>query len=222
MIGRDLAVQADSQSYTVEALSGIATLKASGVEDRALDRWSNFYFKEWGISLRRDHLAVLLEAAQTMLRTLSPLVLLWVGALFVLNGQMSLGTMLAINVLAASFLTPLASLVRSGQTFPLVAAYLERIADVLEAEPEQDLHSVRNAPRLGGKIELKNIDFRYSGNSPLILQGISMAIEPGQKLALVGPTGSGKSTLAKICMGLYPPTNGEVFYDGLPLQSLRY
>jgi ATP-binding cassette subfamily B protein len=222
MIGRDLAAQADSQSYTVEALSGIATLKASGSEDRALDRWSNFYFKELGISLRRDYLAVLLEAAQTMLRTLSPLLLLWVGAMFVLNGQMSLGTMLAINVLAISFLTPLASLVRSGQALPLVTAYLERIADVLEAEPEQDLHSVRNAPRLRGRIELKNIDFRYSGNAPLILQDISVAIEPGQKVALVGPTGSGKSTLAKMCMGLYPPTNGEVLYDGLPLQSLRY
>ncbi len=222
MIGRDLAAQADSESYTVEALSGIATLKASGTEDRALDRWANLYFKELEISLRRDHLTVLLEAAQTMLRTLSPLVLLWVGAMFVLNGQMSLGTMLAINVLAVSFLTPLASLVRSGQILPMVAAYLERIADVLEAEPEQDLGSVRDAPRLSGRIELRNIDFRYSLNEPLILQGISMAIEPGQKVALVGPTGSGKSTLAKLCMGLYPPTNGEVFYDDMPIQSWRY
>jgi ATP-binding cassette, subfamily B, bacterial len=222
VMARDLEAQADSQSYTVEALSGIATLKASGSEDRALDRWSNLYFKELGVSLQRDHLMVLLETAQTMLRTLSPLVLLWVGALFVLNGQMSLGTMLAINVLATSFLTPLASLVRSGQTLPLVAAHLERIADVLEVEPEQVLHSVRNAPQLSGRIELKNIDFRYSLNAPLTLQDISMAIEPGQKVALVGPTGSGKSTLAKICMGLYPSTNGEVLYDGLPLQSLRY
>jgi ATP-binding cassette subfamily B protein len=222
MMARDLAAQADSQSYTVEALSGIATLKASGSEDRALDRWSNLYFKELGVSLRRDHLAVLLETSQTMLQTLSPLVLLWIGAMFVLNGQMSLGTMLAINVLATSFLTPLASLVRSGQILPSVVAYLERLADVLEAEPEQDLGSVQDAPRLSGRIELKNIDFRYSQNSPLVLQDISMAIEPGQKVALVGPTGSGKSTLAKICMGLYPPSNGEVFYDGLPLQSLRY
>jgi HlyB family type I secretion system ABC transporter len=222
MIGRDLAAQADYESYTVEALSGIATLKASGTEDRALDRWSNLYFKELGISLQRDHLTVLLEAAQTMLRTLSPLVLLWVGAMFVLNGQMSLGTMLAINVLAVSFLTPLASLVRSGQILPMVAAYLERIADVLEAEPEQDLGSVRDAPRLSGRIELRNIDFRYSLNSPMVLQDISMTVEPGQKVALVGPTGSGKSTLAKLCMGLYPPSNGEVLYDDMPLQSLRY
>jgi ATP-binding cassette, subfamily B, bacterial len=218
----DLAAQSASQSYIVEALSGIATLKASGTEDRALNRWSNLYFKELGISLQRDHLAVLIEAAQAVLRTLSPLVLLWVGAMFVLNGQMSLGTMLAINVLAISFLTPLASLVRSGQTLPLVASHLERIGDVLEAEPEQDLRSVRNAPRLSGSIELKNVHFRYSADSVIVLHSISLSIEPGQKVALVGPTGSGKSTLAKICMGLYPSTNGEVFYDGLPLQSLRY
>jgi ATP-binding cassette, subfamily B, bacterial len=221
-IGRDLAAQADAESYTVEVLSGIATLKASGTEDRALDRWTNLYFKELGISLRRDHLTVVIETVYTMLHTLSPLVLLWVGAMFVLNGQMSLGTMLALSVLATSFLTPLASLVRSGQALPMVAANLERVADVLEAEPEQDLGSVRDAPRLSGRIELKDIDFRYSLNSPMVLQDISMTVEPGQKVALVGPTGSGKSTLAKLCMGLYPPTNGEVFYDGLPLKSLRY
>jgi ATP-binding cassette subfamily B protein len=139
--------------------------------------------------------------------------------MFVLNGQMSLGTMLAINVLAISFLTPL---VRSGQTLPLVASHLERIGDVLEAEPEQDLRSVTNVPRLSGSIELRNVDFRYSADSPIILHSISLSIKPGQKVALVGPTGSGKSTLAKICMGLYPSTDGEVFYDGLPLQSLRY
>jgi ATP-binding cassette, subfamily B, bacterial len=221
-VGRDLAAQADSQSYAVESLSGIATLKASGTEDRVLDRWSNFYFKELGVSLRKDQLLVSIEAIQTMLQTLSPLVLLWVGAMFVLNGQMSLGTMLAINLLAASLLTPLVSLVRSGQALPLVAAHLERIADVLEAEPEQDLSSVRNAPRLTGRVELKNVDFRYAENSPMVLQDISMTIEPGQKVALVGPTGSGKSTLAKICMGLYTPSSGEVFYDGMPLQGLRY
>ena len=95
-VGRDLAAQADSQSYTVESLSGIATLKASGTEDRVLNRWSNLYFKELGVSLRKDQLLVSIEAIQTMLQTLSPLVLLWVGAMFVLNGQMNLGTMLAI------------------------------------------------------------------------------------------------------------------------------
>jgi ATP-binding cassette subfamily B protein len=108
-IGRDLAAQADAQSYVVEALSGIATLKASGTEDRALERWSNLYFRGLGISLRRDHLTVSIDAVQTMLQNLSPLVLLWVGAMFVINGQMSLGTMLALNVLATSFLTPLSS-----------------------------------------------------------------------------------------------------------------
>lgn len=222
MMRRDLAAQSDSQSYIVEALSGVATLKASGAEDRVLDRWSNLYFKELGVSLQKDHLTVLIESAQTTLRALSPLVLLWVGAMLVLNGQMSLGTMLAVNVLAASFLTPLASLARTGQSIPLVAAHLERIGDVLEAEPEQDLSAVRNAPPLSGKIELKGIDFRYNEDSPLTLRDISLSVEPGRKIALVGPTGSGKSTLAKVCMGLFEPTDGEVLYDGIPLQTLRY
>jgi ABC-type bacteriocin/lantibiotic exporter with double-glycine peptidase domain len=103
----------------------------------------------------------------------------------------------------------------------LVSAYLERIADVVDAEPEQDPQIVQSAPRLSGKIEFRNVCFRYDPSSPLVLNNISLTIEPGQKIALVGRTGSGKSTLALLLLGLYPPTEGEILYDGIPLQRLN-
>ena len=99
---------------------------------------------------------------------------------------------------------------------------MERLADVLEAEPEQDIHSVQAAPRLYGRIELKNVSFQYDPNAPLVLRDISVTIEPGQKVGLVGSTGSGKSTLAKLLLGLYTPTEGEVLFDGIPMQELNY
>jgi ABC-type bacteriocin/lantibiotic exporter with double-glycine peptidase domain len=157
-----------------------------------------------------------------MLRTCAPLTLLWVGALQVLGGTMSLGTMLALNALAASFLTPLASLVSSAQRFQLVGAHLDRIADVMEAEPEQNLPGVLPAPPLSGRIELRQVNFRYDPQAPLVLHDISVTIEPGQAVALVGRTGSGKSTLAKLLLGLYTPTDGDILYDSLPLQCLHY
>jgi len=104
----------------------------------------------------------------------------------------------------------------------LVSAHLDRIADVVEEESEQDLQGVQHAPPLSGRIELNHINFRYDPNAPLVLRDISVAIEPGQKVALVGRTGSGKSTLAKLLLGLYTPTEGEILYDDLPLQSLNY
>jgi len=217
-----LSAQGKSQSYVVEALTGIATLKASGAEDRALDHWSNLFFEQLHLSQRRSRVSVIVETAMTTLRTFSPLILLWVGAYRVLGGVMSLGTMLALNALAISFLTPLSSLVSNGQQLQLVGAQLDRLTDVLEAEPEQDLEATRFAPHLTGRVELKDVSFRYDPGVPLVLRDISVTIEAGQKVALVGRTGSGKSTLAKLLLGLYAPTEGDILYDDIALHGLNY
>jgi ABC-type bacteriocin/lantibiotic exporter with double-glycine peptidase domain len=219
---RSLVAQAESQSYLVEALSGVASLKASGTEHRAMDHWSNLFTKELNTALRSGHLGAVVDTVITTLRTLSPLVLLWAGTLRVLEGRMSLGTMFALIALATAFLQPLSSLVSSAQRMQLVSAYLERIADVVDAEPEQNFRTVHAAPRLSGQIEFKNVSFRYDPNAPLVLNNISLVIEPGQKIALVGRTGSGKSTLALLLLGLYQPTGGEILCDNIPLQRLNY
>ncbi len=222
LVERDLAAAAESQNYSVEALIGIATLKAAGAEQHALDHWTNLFFKHLNVSLQRNQLSALIDAAMTALRSLAPLVLLWIGAREVLRGSMSLGTMLALNTLALAFLSPLASLVSSGRVLQLVRAHLDRIADVVETEPEQDPQTVQNAPPLTGRIALRNVSFRYAPDAPAVLRDISVTIEPGQKVALVGRTGSGKSTLAKVLLGLYRPTQGDILYDGMPLPKLNY
>jgi ATP-binding cassette, subfamily B, bacterial len=222
LMQRDLLAQAESQSYLVEALTGILTLKACGCEDRVFDRWSNLFFKQLNVSLQRNYLGVIVDTAMVSLRSFSTLVLLWVGAMYVLNGTMSLGTMLALNAIAASFLMPLSSLVSNGQRLQLVGAHLERLSDVLTAESEQKLEKVQIAPKLTGRIELNQVSFRYDLNAPLVLHNISLTIKPGQKIALVGRSGSGKSTLAKLLLGLYLPTTGEIFYDGIPLSALKW
>jgi ATP-binding cassette, subfamily B, bacterial len=222
LMQRDLLAQAESQSCLVEALTGILTVKASGCEDRIFDRWSNLFFNQLHVSLQRNHLAAGIDTAMLALRAASPLVLLWVGALLVLNGTMSLGTMLALNTIAMAFLVPLTSMVSNGQRLQLVGAHLERLTDILEAEPEQKLHEVQVAPPLTGRIEIKQMSFRYDPNSPIILSNVSLTIEPGQKIALVGRSGSGKSTLAKLLLGLYLPTTGEILYDGISLQALNW
>jgi ATP-binding cassette, subfamily B, bacterial len=222
LMEKDLKAQADAQSYLVEALTKIETLKASGAEERTLDHWSNLFFEQLNISVQRSRLSASIEACMTALRTFSPLFLLLFGAYGVLNGSMSLGTMLALNTLAYAVLSPLSSLISNGQRLQLVGSYIERIADVLEAEPEQDAQAVQEAPRLSGSIEVRNVSFRYHADAPLVLKNISFSIEPGQKVALVGRTGSGKSSLGKLLLGLYQPTEGEILYDGVPLASMNY
>ena len=113
---------------------------------------------------------------------------------------------------------PLSSLLSNVQQFQLVSAHLQRVADVLEADPEQRAAPV--TPTLMGRIELRGVSFRYAPTAPLALDDISLAIAPGQKVALVGRSGSGKSSLAALLLGLYPPTSGEIVYDGQPLSGL--
>jgi ATP-binding cassette subfamily B protein len=219
---RDLAAQAESQSYLVEALTGIATLKAAASEDRAMRHWLNLFFKQLNVSLRRGHVSNLVETGQDAIGTLAPVVLLWVGALWVLEGNLSLGTMLAVVTLSMAFLGPLASLVSTAQQVQLVGAHLERIADVLEAKPEQDVRTVMSAPRLNGHIEVRNATFRYHPQAAWAIRNVSFSVKPGQKIAIVGPTGSGKSTLAMLLLGLYPLDEGKILYDGLLLRHLNY
>jgi ABC-type bacteriocin/lantibiotic exporter with double-glycine peptidase domain len=217
-----LTTQGEAQGYLTEALTGIATLKASGGESRALEHWGDVFTRHLNISVRRSHLAAGLDMAQLTLRSLGPLALLWLGARMVMNQEMSLGTMLGLHALAAACLLPLASLVATVQQLQSVGANLERLVDVFDAPPEQDVSKVRPAPKLTGRLELRHVSFRYNRHSPWVLRDVSLTIEPGQKVALVGRTGSGKTTLGTLLLGLHEPTEGDILYDGESLRELDY
>nr|BBH88703.1 NHLP family bacteriocin export ABC transporter peptidase/permease/ATPase [Thermosporothrix sp. COM3] len=222
LASQELVAQGKTQGYLTEALAGIATLKAAGAEDRALERWTNLFFKQLNISIRRSYFTAMTSTGMNLLRTFAPLALLWIGALQVLQGSLSVGMMLALNSLAVSFLTPLSSLVNNAQQFQLVQANFERLADIMTAEAEQKKQEVALPPKLSGDIELRGVSFQYAPDSPKVLKDINLSIKAGQKVAIVGRTGSGKSTLGKLLLGLYVPTEGDILYDDIPLRKLNY
>ncbi|HTK10142.1 MAG TPA: peptidase domain-containing ABC transporter [Ktedonobacteraceae bacterium] len=219
---RELETIGREQGYTAEMLNGVTTIKAMGFEQRAFQQWANFFSKQLNATLSRTYLSSLISTAMTTMSTLSPILLLWIGAIQVLHGQMQVGTMIALSTLATAFLTPLASLVSSGTEIQIVNSHLARIADVLDAEPEQEIQDSELVQHLHGQIRMERVSFRYDAQTPNVLEDISLNIEPGQKIAIVGQTGSGKSTLGKLMLGLYQPSEGEIFFDGTPLQKLNY
>ncbi len=147
---RDLEAQGKTQGYMNEILSGIATLKAAGAEQRAFARWENLFFDEMNVSLRLSYLSSVVGSLLGVVSLLSPLLLLWIGATQVINGTMAVGTMLALNTLAIQFLVPLGSLASTGQSLQIIRAHFTRVADVIGTQPEQDPTQVQTPHRLQG------------------------------------------------------------------------
>ncbi|HWU91203.1 MAG TPA: peptidase domain-containing ABC transporter, partial [Kofleriaceae bacterium] len=226
LLARALDAQARSQSYLVEVLAGMSTLKAAAAEGRAVERWSNLYVDELNVSLDRGRTSARVDAVMGALTSGSPLVILMLGALRVIDGDLGLGTMLAVNAIAIGLLAPLASLVNAGLQLQLLGGYMDRVEDVLHTKPEQSGPDTARAPKLTGRVTLQGVSFRYGERAPLVVRDVSVDIKPGSTVAIVGTSGCGKSTLASLIAGLYRPVEGKILFDGhdlarLDLPSLR-
>ncbi|RKH42296.1 peptidase domain-containing ABC transporter [Corallococcus sp. AB050B] len=220
LMAKNLEITASAQNYQVEMFSGIQTLKALGLEDKAVQHWSSVYVDVLNVSLERGRLEALTESITSTLRMASPLVVLGTGALLVMEGQLSMGEMLAMNALAAGFLLPISNLVTTAFQLQLVRSYLARVDDVLQAPTEQPPGTRHRAHTLQGRIQVENVSFRYGTNSPPVVRDVSVTIEPGQFVAIVGASGAGKSSLAHLLLGLYLPSAGSIRFDGVPLAEM--
>jgi ABC-type bacteriocin/lantibiotic exporter with double-glycine peptidase domain len=222
---RDLAAlslqtEAKAQSYQVELLTAMETLKAMGAEHRGVAHWSRLFVDVLNVSLDRGRLGAAVEAITSALRMGAPLLILVAGAALVLNGSITLGTMLALNALALGFLNPLSKLVDTALQLELMGRYLERINDVLDTPAEQDNAATKRAHHLSGNIVLDRVSFRYGPLAPLVVDDISVEVLAGQFVAVVGRSGAGKSTLANLLIGLHRPTSGKILFDGIELSEL--
>jgi ATP-binding cassette subfamily B protein len=221
LMAQSLEAQARSQSYLVQLMGGMSTLKAAAAEGRAVNHWADLYVDELNVSLDRGRLQASTDAITSALGAISPLVILVVGATMVMNGHLSLGEMFAVNALAMGFLSPLTALVAAAQQLQLLGGYMDRLEDVLRQVPEQDPAKVAKAPRLSGQISLVGVSFRYGDQMPLVLRNISVEIKAGTTVAIVGRSGCGKSTLASLLAGLHHPIEGRVLFDGHDLRTME-
>jgi ATP-binding cassette, subfamily B, bacterial len=220
LTAHSLEAEAAAAGFQVEMIAGIQTLKCMGAEAEALSRWSDLYVAVLNAALRRGRLGALTEALTGALRVASPLVLLFLGAFDVLDGRMTLGTMLGLNALAAGFLGPIGSLVGAAGQFQLLGSYLNRVLDVVETEPEQPKGQARRLHVAAGAVALEGVSFRYGPRLPDVVRNVSLNFQPGQFVAIVGRSGAGKTTLAQLLIGMLVPTQGRVLFDGVDLNAL--
>ena len=217
----ELGSSSSLQTHLVEMLKGVAQIKASGLEREVIKRWRVLFSNQMSATLKRGLFSALLDSAALGIRTLTPVLLLWLGAGAVLRGEMQAGTMLAVNTLVMAALSPFATLITAWQQLQTLKVHLERLGDVLEAEPEDMGDDRPSLEEFSGSIELRNVSFGYSDHATPVLKNVSCTIRAGEKVALVGATGSGKTTLGMLLLGLYRPKVGEIYYDGENLNHLN-
>lgn len=213
----------------IAALQSMETLKASGLESDFFSRWSGYYTKAVRAEQDLEVTNQVLGMLPILLTSLTSTLILVVGGWRVIDGNLSVGMLVAFQSLMLSFQQPVNTLVDFGTTLQELEGDLNRLDDVLGNSLDPELAESQNqqevetqASPLKGYVELRNLTFGYSYIDPPLIENFSLSLQPGKRVALVGASGSGKSTLAKLICGLYQPLEGEILFDGTPRNQIPH
>jgi NHLM bacteriocin system ABC transporter peptidase/ATP-binding protein len=202
-------------------LQTIETIKATGSESDLFARWAGYQAKVSNATQELGLSTQVLSVVPLFLSTTTNLAILAVGGLSVMNGDLTIGMLVAFQSLMISFLTPITQVVNLGSQLQEIEGTLNKLDDVLQYKVDKQVEIVEsvanvlaNQAKLSGTIELENITFGYSKLSPPLIENFNLKLTPGSRVALVGGSGSGKSTVARVVTGLYEPWSGRVLFDG--------
>ncbi len=226
LIRRQLRIKAErnaqTQSYLVEVMSGIQTVKAQNIELRSRWQWQDKYSRYVGAGFNTVITSTLAGSSSHFLNQLSGLLVLWVGASLVLDGDLTLGQLIAFRIIAGYVTSPILRLTQLWQNFQETALSLERLADIVDTpqESERDRQNIP-MPEIKGEVKFENVSFRFKKQGPMQLTNVNLSFKPATFVALVGQSGAGKSTLTKLLSRLYEPEAGRILVDGLDIGKVE-
>jgi subfamily B ATP-binding cassette protein HlyB/CyaB len=202
----------ENQSFLVETLSGIDTVKALAVEPRWVHKWEQQLASYVASGLAVTNMGMLASGGVTLISKLVTAAIMWMGATLVVSGKLTVGELIAFNMLSGQVSSPILRLAQLWNDFQQVGISMSRLGDILNARAELVGQKSR-IPRLAGAIELDQVSFRYRPDAPDVIRAINLKVAPGEVLGVVGRSGSGKSTLAKLVQRMYVPDRGRVLID---------
>ncbi|MCE2898075.1 MAG: type I secretion system permease/ATPase [Betaproteobacteria bacterium] len=208
---------AENQAFLVEAVNGIDTLKSMAVEPQMTRRWDNQMAAYVTAGFRTNVLATLAHESVSLIGKLVTVATMWLGARLVIAGELSVGQLIAFNMLAGRVAAPVMRLAQLWTDFQQTGISMQRLGDILNARTEVASANRSTLPPVAGRIELDQVVFRYRPDGPEVLRNVSLQVQPGEVIGIVGRSGSGKSTLAKLVQRLYLPERGRVLVDGVDL-----
>jgi subfamily B ATP-binding cassette protein HlyB/CyaB len=204
---------AENQAFLVETISGIETLKAMAVEPSWMRQWERQLASYVRSGLSATTTGLFAGTGVRLVSRLVTLAIVWAGAWRVMDGELTVGELIAFNMLAAQVASPILRLAQMWNDFQQVGVSMERLGDILNARPE--VGGPRAAlPRIEGGVDFDQVSFRYRPDASEVLRGMSFRVKPGEVLGIVGRSGSGKSTITKLIQRLYVPERGRILIDG--------
>lgn len=227
LVRRQLRVKAEcnaeAQSYLVEVLSGIQTVKAQNIELRSRWQWQERYARYVSAGFKTVLSSTAASSTSSFLNHLSSLLVLWVGAYLVLQNTLTLGQLIAFRIIAGYVTSPLLRLTQLWQNFQQTALSLERLGDIIDTPAEADEHDRHNIPlpTIQGTVKYENVSFRFNPSGALQLDNVNIEFPSGSFVGIVGLSGSGKSTMMKLLPRLYSLESGRILIDGYDINKVE-
>ena len=208
-------------SATVSCIDNMESIKAAGAESGFFEYWSGLWARKFNITANAHSMQLRILLLPLLANGLVNTLVLILGTLLILRGELSIGMLMAFQGFMSAFITPVNQIVNANQTLVEMRSQMERVDDVMKyPEDHRGGNSKMAEGKLGGLVEMKHVTFGYSPLLPPLIEDFNMRIEPGKSVAFVGSSGCGKSTLAKLISGLYKPWSGEILFDGRPIDSI--
>ncbi|WP_323811227.1 type I secretion system permease/ATPase [Rickettsia conorii] len=216
-VNKEYDASALATAYLTKTITGIEVLKTTATEASFLKRWQQVLALQLRATFSAKKVAIAAGQAISLIQKLTSALLLWWGVKIVLIGELTVGELVAFNMLASHVTQPILRLVQVWQDFQHTLIALRRIGDILDTESEAGSKGVASVPKLQGKIEFQQVNFRYQVDTPEVLRDLSFTIQAGEFIGITGPSGSGKSTLTRLLQRLYIPRHGQILVDGMDI-----
>lgn len=222
LINERFLIGAENRSFLIETITGMRTVKSMTVERQFVRKYEEMLAKYVKSVFAVINLSNIAGSIGSFLQQIFTLAILWAGAYYVMQGDISVGELIAFQMMAGQLIAPIMRLVSAWQYFQQASVSVERLGDVMNEDTEPAFNPGRTTlPSIKGDIVLDNIAFRYAPESKAVLQNISVAIPAGLKVGIVGRSGSGKSTLTQLIQRLYLPESGRILIDGVDIAQVE-
>ena len=214
---------ARTQALLIESLNGVQTIKAQSAENTVRWQWQRRYSSFMSESFRSLMIGVSSGTVGGFLNQLTGLLTLWVGAYLVIQGELTIGQLIAFRIISGYVVGPLLNLATSWQSFQGVALSMERLSDVIDARAEgsDDEMDQLPLPPIAGEVVFQDVEFRFDERAPLVVNSVNFKVQAGAFVGIVGRSGSGKSTIMKLLPRLYEPESGRILIDGYDINKLQ-